>query len=324
MEKIKHTPMGTTSEHIPDEIFAIWISKPGTYMMPFLYEVCIASWQILNPSMKMVLYVSNPEIKFNLLSRDTTEVRILDEEFPGIIKEAEDIIGNQVSGMKFAHISDYIRYVILRENRGIYVDCDLVCISTIEELVQQMRNNNKSILMAYEDTMRICNAFMANLDEDGTTGCNFYNDIVNLYRENYIPTSYTFNSIKYPMILARKYKDFVNILPFKEGMFYPNWEKNENGDLKVLLDTECNLAGYGVHLYNTDPKWQEFRRYLDEYMYTGKSESWFVKHLDSIIDAYIVKMKDSTLRDITKDKVLVKNLTELYGEEYVDQFRKEN
>ena len=107
-------------------------------------------------------------------------------------------------------------------------------------------------------------------------------------------------------------------------MFYPNWEKNENGDIEVLLKPENTLNGYGVHLYNTDPKWKEFHRYVDEYLYTGMSESWFVKHLDTIIDAYIVKMKDSTRRDITKDKILVKNLTELYGEDYVNQFRKED
>ena len=319
MEKIK-----STTEYIPNEIFGIWISKPGTYMMPFLYEVCLASWQVFNPKMKMVLYVSNPEIKFNLLSRDTTEVRILDDEFPGLLKEAVDIIGNQVDGMKFAHISDYIRYVILRENRGIYVDCDLVCISPIEKLVEEAINQDISILMAYEDSMRICNAFMANLDIDGTKGCNFYNDIVELYQENYIPTSYTFNSIKYPMILARKYKYTVDILPFKEGMFYPNWEKNENGDINILLEECCGLSSYGVHLYNTDPKWKEFRRYINEHLYVGDTNSWFIKHLDNVINNYIRLMKNSTIRDIAKDKVLMKNLTELYGEEYLNQFRKED
>ena len=27
------------------EIFGIWLCKPGTISMPYIYEVCLATWQ---------------------------------------------------------------------------------------------------------------------------------------------------------------------------------------------------------------------------------------------------------------------------------------
>lgn len=304
-----------------NEIFAIWINKPGTYMMPFLYECCIASWQVLHPDMKVIIYASEPEIKFNLLSRDTTEVRILEETFPGIMKAAEETIPKDVpSGMRFAHISDYIRYFILSINGGIYVDCDLVCIHPLYKLIEECKKEHTSIVMAYEDTQRICNAFLGCLDEDGQ---KFYTEIWENYKERYVKTSYTFNSIKYPMIIKNRYEGLIRILPFKEGMFYPNWEKNSNGDLTLLQRPDNPLSGYGVHLYNTDVKWKQIKQTIDRNLYTDNLDWWIIKHLNNCIDKYIDLMVKAEVRDVTKDSILSKNLTELYGEEYLEQFRKE-
>ena len=304
-----------------DEIFAIWLCKPGTYMMPLLYEACIATWQVMNPNMNVVVYTDNPELKFNLLSKDTTDVRLIQDIFPNIIKEAEDIIRDDVpTGMRFAHRSDYIRYCILCNRGGIYVDCDLVCISPIEETVEQMKQAGIGILMAYEDTMRICNAFMGCLNEDGKL---FYADIVDNYQKRYVKTSYTFNSIKYPMLLKNRYRGIVHIYPFKEGFFYPNWEKNENGDLTLLQEETCpdEIRGYGIHLYNTDPKWKELREQLECNLYDNTLNWWLLRHINTCMDKYMDKMVNSSTRDIMSDKILVKNLTELYGDKYLNQFK---
>lgn len=302
-----------------DEIFFIWINKPGNYMMPLLYEVCIASWQIRNPDRKIVVYTDTTELKFNLLSKDTTEVRLLDEYFPELLQKAKDITKEAPEGMRFAHMSDYIRYVILLCSGGMYVDCDLYCIQDIDELIEECKRNNTPIIMAYEDKMRICNAFMACINQKGT---NFYIDIVTNYEKRYVKSSYTFNSIKYPMLLKNRYKDLIYICPFKEGFFYPNWEENENGDLNLLKQEECPLSGWGVHLYNTDIKWKEFRTTLSENLYTDNLNWWILKDMTYIMDSYMDLMATSKTRDIFKDKKLVKGLTELYGEQYLDQFRR--
>lgn len=304
-------------------IFAVWICKPGTYMMPLLYEVCIASWQVINPNYKVVVYTNNPELKFNLLSRDTTEVRLLEDYVPGILEEAEEMTKDTPDGMKFAHQSDFVRYSILATlEKAIYIDCDLLCICTIEELVQNCIDAGKYILEANEDTMRICNAFFGKLGKEAD---NYFIDLLLNYQKNYVKTSYTFNSIKYPMLLNLRYRDIVKILPFKGGCFYPNWEKNENGDLGLLMckDLPNSIMGYGIHLYNTDVKWKDFRYALSKNMYDNEQDWWISKHCKNIIDRYIELMTQSKLRDISGDKILKNNLTELYGEGYVKKLEKE-
>lgn len=306
-----------------NEIFAIWLCKPGTYMMPMLYEACIATWVVQNPNMKIVLYTDNPELKFNILSKDVTEVRLIQDEFPDLLETANKIITDDVpSGMRFAHRSDYIRYFILSVYGGIYVDCDLICLTPIESMVQQLQKDGIGIVMAYEDTMRICNAFMGCITEPAQ---KFYCDIVDNYNDRYVKSSYTFNSIKYPMLLKNRYQNITTILPFKKGFFFPNWEKNENGNLGLLTESEIpdKITGYGIHLYNTDPKWKKLRTLLENNLYSNDLDYWLLKHLNTCIDLYIDKMVETDTRDITKDQVLVKNLTDLYGQEYVENFKKE-
>jgi len=307
-------------KHTYDEVFAIWINKPGNYMMPLLYEACIASWQVKNPGRKVVVYTDTTELKFNLLSKDTTETRVLDDYFPNLLNIAGEITKDAPDGMRFAHMSDYIRYVILFERGGIYIDCDLMCLQNIEDLIDTCRANNTPIVMAYEDKLRICNAFMANL---GAGGDDFYSDIVANYEKRYVKSSYTYNSIKYPMLLKNRYADKIYICPFKEGFFYPNWEQNSNGDLNLLKTPDCLLSGWGVHLYNTDIKWKEVREVIAKNLMTDNLNWWIIKDLTDCMEKYQDLMAKSETRDILKDKKLVYGLTELYGEKYLDQFRKE-
>ena len=304
-------------------IFAVWICKPGTYMMPLLYEVCIASWQVINSNFETVVYTNNPELKFNLLSRDTTEVRLLEDYIPGVLQDAEEMTKDTPEGMKFAHQSDYVRYNLLANlDRAIYIDCDLLCISSIEQLVNECIETNKFILEANEDSMRICNAFFGKLDREAD---DYFMDLITNYQKHYIKTSYTFNSIKYPMLLNLRYRDIVKLLPFKEECFYPNWEKNENGDLRLLTSVYIpdDIRGYGIHLYNTDTKWKSLRYLLEKNMYDVEQDWWISKHCKSIIDRYIELMTESPLRDISGDSILKNNLTILYGTSYVEKLEKE-
>ena len=300
------------------EIFAIWLCKPGTISMPYLYEVCLCTWQIMNPSYKLVLYTNTREFSFNLLSKDTTEVRIIDDEFPELEQETNNIITDETpEGMRYAQRSDYIRYTILYKLGGIYIDCDLLCYSSIEPLMEKIHNNHNSVCMAYEYTDRICNAFMACLDDEGK---QYFNDIITNYQENYVRTSYTFNSIKYLYILNRKYRNIVEVLPLKEGMFYPNWEHGANGDLNMLMDEKCELTGYGVHLYNTNPEWKSIRNKIDQTMFDDNNSSWLCRHLNNCVKEYISLMTKSKTRDLSKDPLISNILTNLYGENYLKQF----
>lgn len=305
-----------------NEIFAIWLCKPGTYMMPYLYEMCICTWQVLNPNYKVVIYTNEVDLKFNFLSKDTTEVRLIDEYFPNLIKEAEEIIGDDVpEGMRFAHRSDYIRYVIVSNRLGIYIDADLLCISPIEEFMEQCKKEGKYVIMAKEDNIRIGNAFMTCLDEKGK---EYYNDILQNYRTNYIKTSYTFNSIKYPMLINHRYNDMVKVLDMKDGFFYPNWEiDGPNGDLNMLKTTECLLGGFGVHLYNSDHKWKEFRQQLEQELFQPDHPWWIQQHFNKCITEYIKLMKNSNQRMLNEKERLYDSIVTNYGQNYANNFREE-
>lgn len=305
-----------------NEIFAIWLCKPGTYMMPYLYEMCICTWQVLNPNYKVVIYTNEVDLKFNFLSKDTTEVRLIDEYFPNLIKEAEEIIGDDVpEGMRFAHRSDYIRYVIVSTRLGIYIDADLLCVSSIEEFMEQCKKEGKYVIMAKEDNIRIGNAFMTCLDEKGK---EYYNDILQNYRTNYIKTSYTFNSIKYPMLINHRYNNIVKVLDMKDGFFYPNWEiDGPNGDLDMLKSTKCQLNGYGVHLYNSDHKWKEFRQQLEQELFQLDHPWWIQQHFNKCITEYIGLMKNSEQRMLNEKERLYDSIVTNYGQDYANNFKEE-
>ena len=88
------------------------------------------------------------------------------------------------------------------------------------------------------------------------------------------------------------------------------------------MQEECPLSGWGVHLYNTDIKWKELRAKLADNLYINNPRWWILKEMNDIMDEYQNIMAKSETRDIFKDKKLVKGLTELYGEQYLDQFRR--
>lgn len=309
-------------ENKKTEIFAIWLCKPGTYMIPYLYEMCICTWQVMNPDFKVVIYTNEVDLKFNFLSKDTTEVRLIDDYFPGLDVEAEGIIGDDVpEGMKFAHRSDYIRYVIVSQTLGIYIDADLMCISPIEDLVNRCKSEHKYVIMAREDNIRIGNAFMTCLDEKGRV---YYEDILNNYRNNYIKTSYTFNSIKYPMLLNHRYSDIVEVLNMEDGFFYPNWEiDSPSGDLQMLKLADCPLHSYGVHLYNSDHKWKEFRAELEKDLFQDDHPWWIQQHLNKCIKEYIKLMKNADQRMMSDNERLYQSIVTNYGQDYANNFRKE-
>lgn len=303
------------------EIFAIWLCKKGTYMMPYLYEMCILTWQVMNPEYNVVIYTDNVDLKFNFLSKDTTEVKLINEYFPGLIEQANKIIPDDVpAGMRFAHRSDYIRYSIVSQNLGIYIDADMLCISPIKPLLDECEKEGRPVIMAKEDTIRIGNAFMTCLTEEGQ---KYYKDILDNYANNYISTSYTFNSIKYAMLLNHKYTDIVKVLDMKDGFFYPNWENNENGDLNMLKTETCPMHSYGVHLYNSDHKWKEFREQLERELFQDNHPWWIQKHFTECIKKYIQLMKQSKTRNLNEGERLYESIVTNYGQEYANQFRKE-
>ena len=41
------------------ELFTIWLTDNDWDGMPYLYELCIASWQVMNPNRKITIYTGS-------------------------------------------------------------------------------------------------------------------------------------------------------------------------------------------------------------------------------------------------------------------------
>lgn len=316
------------------EIFGIWLMENDWDFMPYIYEICFASMRIFNPpekGYKHVLYVNRP-IKLNFISKDVTEVRLIDKYFPGLVERAEKIVEKAPKGFKYPHMSDYIRYNILKERGGIYVDCDMIAYNCFDAFIEKCKSENKSVCMAKEDKIRICNAFMAKINNNGD---KYFEDLIENYDKHYVHSSYTFNSIKYLLLLNRRYQNDIQVLPVKGGFFYPNWQGlgEQLNELKQtwpeITSNENSILpgfeGYATHLYNSDVIWQDLRKDIDRHLYDNEGEysSWYIIRLFRyVIEQYIELMQNAEERDISEDSGLLKSLAKTFGEDYANTFKK--
>ena len=284
-------------------INVVWLTDLINHYMPILDEVCIASWQVNNPKYKIILWTNDERLKLNLLSKDTTEIKIIQNDLMSFV---ENITFETKDTMKLAHQADIIRYSILEQCGGITLDADVFCISPLEDLINRMNKENKSIVFGYEDNCRIGIALMSNLNNDGK---QFYCDILSHYSTHYVKTSWLYNSIKYPMLLKNRYKDKILELPAGENWHYPNGLGDECSNLSNItplfeLEMPENFRGYGIHLYSNPKKWREYKLYLETNLYIkGPNDFWLLKNMNVIIDKYIDLMCKSNYRELSVNPI---------------------
>lgn len=271
------------------ELFTIWLTDREWGAMPYLYELCIASWQVMNPKRKIVIY-SNHNLHFSLLDRTITEVRQIKSYFPGLYDTAITISNNK------AHQSDYIRYSILSQQKGLYFDTDVLCYKNCDDIIQNTLDKGKDIMFPLEDNNMICNAFIGRFTDYGK---EVFEDILENYNTRYIRHSYLFNSQKYLWLMARRYPDIIHLYDVDHTIFNPSWQLFDEEKDKMLTDAEYNeyeklgFNGVGFHLYSSVPQWNEFRKYMDENMYNKEPKVFITRLMKHIIDQYINLMKEA-------------------------------
>lgn len=271
------------------ELFTIWLTDKEWGAMPYMYELCIASWQVMNPTKKVVIY-ANHNLHLSLLDRTITEIRQIKDYFPGLYEKAISITDNK------AHQSDIIRFTILSKQMGLYFDTDILCYRNCDNIIETVLKNNQSVMFAKEDKDMLCNAFIGRFDDYGQ---EVFEDIVENYETRYIKHSYLFNSQKYLWLMARRHTEVVHLYDVGNTCFNPSWELLDEDKNKLLSDAEWyeyeNLGFYGVgfHLYSSVPQWNEFRRYMDENMYHKEPKVFITKLMKHIIDQYINLMKEA-------------------------------
>ena len=274
------------------ELFTIWLTNNDWDGMPYLYELCIASWQVMNPDKKVVIY-ANHNLHLSLLDRTITEIRQINDYFPQVYENAIQLTDNK------AHQSDYIRYSILSQQKGLYFDTDVLCYTYCDKVIKDTLTQNKSVMLPLEDKNMICNAFIGRFDDFGK---EVFEDILENYNTRYIKHSYLFNSQKYLWLMQRRYSDIVHLYS-DQTIFNPSWKLLEEERLKMLSDTEwydyenAGFNGVGFHLYSSVPQWNDFRKFLDENIYNKEPKTFITRLMKHIVDQYIHLMKEADLNN---------------------------
>lgn len=266
-------------------IFTIWLTDREWGAMPYLYEICIASWQVFNPDRKIIIY-SNHNLHLSFLDRTITEVRNVNSYFPGLYTKAEQISD------KPAHQSDYIRYTILKDFPGVYLDTDVLCYKGIEDLIAEFDASDKEVMFCKEDDNMICNACIFSKGN----GKDVFNDILNEYDNRFIKHSYLFNSQKYLHLMVRRYPEDVGLFAPNRTIFEPSWMLSLKEQEKMLSE-EPNFEGFGHHLYSSVYFWEEMRDYINKNIYNKQPNNYIQNLTSKVINEYINLMKEADRND---------------------------
>lgn len=195
---------------IPKIIHQIWI---GDKPIPDKFKKYIQSWKEINPDYEYILWDNKKVTQLNSI----------------IIKEI--LSNNELSNVSK---SDFLRYFILKENGGLYVDTDFECYKSFDEFL------NYSLIAGYEKEGLICNALIGSKKNnsffDNLLIKAFYN-----YKQNTVSNCNKFPVKLFgPELLTKEFIHNENNKAFDEWYFYP----------KKYDSTEKNLKGnkpYACH-----------------------------------------------------------------------------
>lgn len=263
-------------------IFTIWLTNKHDWdAMPYIYELCIASWHIANPDREIIIY-SDSELHLSFLDRTITKIIKIQEAFPGLLEKAEKIT------QSITHKSDIIRYGILEQTNGIYLDTDVLLHSSLNHILFDMERMGYNVLFPAEDDNMICNCFII---KNGDAGSKIFKDILQNYENNYIKHSYLFNSQKYLWLMDRRYPQNMCIYG-GNTLFKPRWLSPAEDFDKIKEDIHA-MGGIGFHLTGTNPNYIELRKYLDRNCYNVTPENDIQCLMTNIINGYMKLMKEA-------------------------------
>ena len=270
-------------------IFTIWFTDKDWDAMPFLYEICIASWHVFNPDTKIIIY-TNHHLHLTFLDRSVTEIRNIKDYYIEDYNYAINMTNNK------AHQSDYVRYSILSKEPGIYLDTDVLLWQDITYCLQEQLTENVSVGFPMEDKNMICNCFITRFGDN----VDIFDELLYHYRHNYIKHSYLFNSQKMLNLLTRRYLD--NVVTITEPtLFECDWQCNRLQELKQKLSYKLeygktcppNFNGVGTHLYSSIMnEWKAFKQWLNLNCYNKDDNRYIIQLTNFIIDEYIKLIKE--------------------------------
>ena len=114
---------------IPKVIHCFWAGGPKTE----LAEKCLASWRRYAPGWEIVEW--NLETRKDPPQEPPHEyVRLLRSGFPSSLGSNARFLVGAVKNEKWAFVSDWVRFAVLKEHGGVYFDLDQELVKPISEL----------------------------------------------------------------------------------------------------------------------------------------------------------------------------------------------
>lgn len=152
------------------------------------------------------------------------------------------------------HKCDYLRLLILKEFGGIYLDSDVVCIKSFDDLL------NNDVVMGIQGKRDVNGNY--NLESDGgfVSGlCNatilsksnseFINIWLDDYQKNYNPVKWDYNCVLTPYLLYQVYPSKIKVVPDTYFFYYLC---NNSYDHGLIFNNNIDLTeSYCLHLWET-------------------------------------------------------------------------
>lgn len=225
---------------IPKTINYIFGLDPDFCKKPFSYFhlLNVISAKKINPKY---------EIKFHILNKPNSPFFKQLENFCEIIDLKQ--IPNSISGKKFAyseHICDLIRLEMIRDNGGIYLDLDTVCVSSFDNLLKHecVMGMEYAVLDGSDDKQLIglCNAVIMSKPNN-----KFLKKWTDEFYKDY-KDEWNYNCVQMPYHISKYFTTEISIEP-QCSFFKYSWDSE--GRRKMFFENSDITDCYSLHLWET-------------------------------------------------------------------------
>jgi hypothetical protein len=186
----------------------VWIFPKYNEMTYIHLTSCLSVLQNLKPKKIFLWYNNMPwggnwTCCCNIIKETTVEI-----VYKNIIP-AEQFMSKNISFG--AHKSDLLRYIIMYQYGGIYLDFDVIVLKSFEPLLCY------NITLAHESEDTLGNGIIV-----AKQNSKFIKIWIENYVEDFQPDKWDFNSVQTAMKLAKKYPELIHIEA--KSMLHPSWE----------------------------------------------------------------------------------------------------
>ena len=245
---------------IPKIIHYIWIDKTenNKAKLPKEFQMCLMSCKIFNPDYKIIIH-TNKEFDWDLLKEEDFIISYIELN---LLEEAKSIgMINDNYYSNIAHMSDWLRYNYLYDEGGIYLDTDIVVLSSFNDLL------DKHFVVAKETPASICAGVILSEKNHPVV-----EKILNTYRNDYRIKEWVYNSQVKPYEYI-KADPTCTVLDVEEGFHHPYIFSISKllvpcNNISSIDDIHkyfhCRCHHLFAHIHHTKEAIQKFREATDE------------------------------------------------------------